>query len=59
MGLSNVPFSLLNEKDILLDGYTGDVIVSPSATIRHEFGLLIQEENALTERIHSLARRGG
>jgi phosphotransferase system, enzyme I, PtsP len=53
MGLSNVPFSLLNEKDILLDGYTGDVIVSPSATIRHEFGLLIQEENALTERIHS------
>lgn len=53
MGLSNVPFSLLNEKEILLDGYTGDVIVTPSATIRHEFGLLIQEELALTQRIQS------
>lgn len=53
MGLSNVPFSLLNEKEILLDGYTGDVIVSPSATIRHEFGLLIQEEQVLSERIKS------
>jgi phosphotransferase system enzyme I (PtsP) len=51
MGLSNVPFSLLNGKEILLDGYTGDVIVSPSATIRHEFGLLIKEEQVLTERI--------
>ena len=53
MGLSNVPLSLLNGKDILLDGYTGDVIVSPSATIRHEFGLLIQEELQLNERIKS------
>lgn len=53
MGLSNVPFSLLNEKEILLDGYTGDVIVSPSNTIRHEFDVLIQEELALTERIQT------
>jgi phosphotransferase system, enzyme I, PtsP len=53
MGLSSVPFSLLNDKEILLDGYTGDVIVSPSLTIRHEFALLIKEEQVLSERIRS------
>ena len=53
MGLNNVPIELLNEKEILLDGYTGDVIVSPNQTIRHEFDQLVLEENLLSERIHS------
>jgi phosphotransferase system enzyme I (PtsP) len=53
MGLSDVPIALLNEKDILLDGYTGDVIVSPNATIRREFDQLVLEEQLLSERIHS------
>jgi phosphotransferase system enzyme I (PtsP) len=53
MGLSDVPIALLNEKEILLDGYTGDVIVSPNATIRHEFDQLVLEEQLLSERIHS------
>jgi phosphotransferase system enzyme I (PtsP) len=37
----------------LLDGYTGDVIVSPNAIIRHEFDQLVLEEQLLSERIHS------
>jgi phosphotransferase system enzyme I (PtsP) len=53
MGLSNIPIALLNEKEILLDGYTGDVIVSPNAIIRHEFDQLVLEEQLLSERIHS------
>jgi phosphotransferase system enzyme I (PtsP) len=53
MGLSNIPIALLNEKEILLDGYTGDVIVSPNITIRREFDQLIIEEQLLSERIHS------
>jgi phosphotransferase system enzyme I (PtsP) len=53
MGLSNIPIALLNEKEILLDGYTGDVIVSPNATIRREFDQLVLEEQLLSERIHS------
>ncbi|MFT4993297.1 MAG: phosphotransferase system enzyme I (PtsP) [Paraglaciecola sp.] len=53
MGVSDVPLALLNEKEILLDGYTGDIIVSPNAIIRREFIQLIQEEDLLTERIKS------
>jgi phosphotransferase system enzyme I (PtsP) len=52
MGLSNIPIAMLNEKEILLDGYTGDVIVSPNVTIRREFEQLVKEEQLLTERIH-------
>ena len=53
MGLTKIPIAMLSEKEILLDGYTGDVIVSPSSTIRHEFDQLILEEQLLSERIHS------
>ncbi|MEP4301382.1 MAG: phosphoenolpyruvate--protein phosphotransferase, partial [Paraglaciecola sp.] len=53
MGLDNVPIAMLRDKEILLDGYTGDVIVSPNGTIRHEFDQLILEEKLLSERIHS------
>jgi phosphotransferase system enzyme I (PtsP) len=53
MGLSNVPIALLNDKEILLDGYTGDVIVSPNITIQREFDQLMLEEQLLSERIHS------
>jgi phosphotransferase system enzyme I (PtsP) len=53
MGLSNIPIALLNDKEILLDGYTGDVIVSPNATIRREFDQLLLEEQLLSERIRS------
>jgi phosphotransferase system enzyme I (PtsP) len=53
MGLTNIPIALLNEKEILLDGYTGDVIVSPNSTIRREFEQLLLEEQLLSERIHS------
>jgi phosphotransferase system enzyme I (PtsP) len=53
MGLTDVPLALLNEREILLDGYTGDIIVSPNTIIRREFAQLIQEEDILTERIES------
>ncbi|MGJ8679398.1 phosphoenolpyruvate--protein phosphotransferase [Paraglaciecola sp.] len=53
MGLTDVPITLLDQKDILLDGYTGDVIVSPNVTIRHEFEQLILEEQLLSEKIHA------
>ncbi|MFT4939129.1 MAG: phosphotransferase system enzyme I (PtsP) [Paraglaciecola sp.] len=51
MGLTDVPLVLLNDKEILLDGYTGDVFVSPNVTIRREFMQLMQEEKELSERI--------
>lgn len=51
MGLSGVPLSLLDNKDILLDGYTGAIIVSPNAVIEREFAQLIIEEQQFSEKI--------
>ncbi|GGO68326.1 phosphoenolpyruvate--protein phosphotransferase [Bowmanella pacifica] len=47
MGVTDVPLSLLGGKEILLDGYSGEVIVSPSQSIRQEFQQLINEEREL------------
>ena len=55
MGLTDVPASLLDEKDILLDGYSGEVIVSPSANIEKEFRTLVKEERELSDRIQEQA----
>ncbi|WP_166422110.1 phosphoenolpyruvate--protein phosphotransferase [Paraglaciecola sp. 20A4] len=51
MGVTGVPPSLLNDKDILLDGYTGAIIVSPNQTIEREFQQLIHEEQLLSDKI--------
>jgi phosphotransferase system enzyme I (PtsP) len=51
MGVTGVPLSLLDNKDILLDGYTGGIIVSPNQTIEREFQQLIQEEKLLSDKI--------
>jgi phosphotransferase system enzyme I (PtsP) len=51
MGLSDAPLSLLDGKDLLVDGYSGEVIVSPSKTVKREFEILVNEEQALSDRI--------
>ncbi len=51
MGLTDVPLSLLEGKEILLDGYSGAVIVAPSESVREEFKQLVAEEQLLSERI--------
>lgn len=53
MGCQSLSPTLLEEKDILLDGYSGEVIVSPGRTIRSEFIQLIEEEDAISERIEA------
>ncbi|MFQ3197051.1 MAG: phosphotransferase system enzyme I (PtsP) [Paraglaciecola sp.] len=51
MGLTDVPLSLLDNKEILLDGYTGAIIVSPNPAIEREFEQLIIEEQQLSKKI--------
>ena len=51
MGCQNVSPTLLEKKEILLDGYAGEVIVSPEKAIKAEFSQLIEEEKLLAERI--------
>lgn len=51
MGLQSVSPTLLNHKLILLDGYSGDVIVSPDDIILEEFQHLVAEEGLLAQKI--------
>ncbi len=55
MGCQNVSPSLLENKEILLDGYSGEVIIAPDKPIRQSFAQLIEEENLLSERIDAEA----
>ena len=55
MGCQSLSPALLDDKELLLDGYTGEVIVSPERNIKAEFIQLIEEESAITERIDAEA----
>lgn len=57
MGLQNVSPSLLNHKLILIDGYSGDVVVSPDNILLEEFEQLIAEEALLSEKIDADANK--
>ncbi|MBT0585376.1 phosphoenolpyruvate--protein phosphotransferase [Alteromonas oceanisediminis] len=55
MGLNNVSPELLDGKPILLDGYSGEVIVNPQRHIEAEFKHLIAEEQELSKKIEQEA----
>lgn len=55
MGCQNISPALVNGKELLLDGYSGEVIISPDSSIRAEFIQLIEEEETLAERIDAEA----
>ncbi len=57
MGCQNVSPALLNGKEILLDGYSGEVIITPEKNIRSEFVQLIDEEKTLSQRIDAEAEQ--
>jgi phosphotransferase system enzyme I (PtsP) len=57
MGLSGVTSQMLNQKDLLIDGYSGEIIVSPSKTAILEFQSLIDEEKELSSEINTQAHQ--
>ena len=48
MGVSDIPIYELQNKDIILDGYYGQIYVSPNDVLREEFEKLAREEEELT-----------
>jgi phosphotransferase system enzyme I (PtsP) len=53
MGLGTIPLSLLDGKELFIDGYSGQVVVSPEPQVKAEYQQLIDEEEALYRRIES------
>lgn len=57
MGCQTLSPSLLDGKAILLDGYSGEVIVSPEQAILDEFSALIEEETVFAQKIENEANQ--
>jgi phosphotransferase system enzyme I (PtsP) len=54
MGVGEVPISELQDKEIIVDGYYGQIYVSPSQSLRAEFERLIQEEKKLDATLEEI-----
>ncbi len=54
MGVDDLPLHLLQDKELIVDGYTGRIYVSPSPEVRKEFQQLIEEERRLSEELQGL-----
>lgn len=55
MGVGEASISELQDKDIIVDGYYGQIYVSPSDALRSEFDRLIAEEQRLEEQVSEIS----
>lgn len=54
MGVGEAPIHELQHKEIIVDGYYGQMHVSPNASLRAEFNRLIQEEQKLDAELDEI-----
>lgn len=54
MGVTGTSLSSLDEKELVVDGYYGHIYISPSAELRAEFNLLVEEERELNADLAAL-----
>lgn len=54
MGVTGTSLSALDNKELIVDGYNGEIYISPSATIKREFKSLVAEEAQLDQELARL-----
>jgi phosphotransferase system enzyme I (PtsP) len=54
MGAVDLPYTRLQDRELILDGYFGEVHLSPSAAVKQRFVDLLAQEQALSEDLESL-----
>lgn len=54
MGLGETPLQEFQGKDIIVDGYYGQVYIEPSDSLRHEFDRLLAEEQKLDATLEEI-----
>jgi phosphotransferase system enzyme I (PtsP) len=54
MGVTGTPLSTLLGKECVVDGYNGQIYLSPSLTVRKEFQDLAEEEQELNDELDAL-----
>jgi phosphotransferase system enzyme I (PtsP) len=56
MGVERVPLSHLNQKMCIVDGYSGELFISPSETLLKEYKHLIAEESLLADKVKQVEK---
>lgn len=56
MGVSDLPVSRLEDREVLVDGYRGRLYVNPGPELKAEFTRLVREERELEEGLRELAQ---
>lgn len=54
MGVTGTPLVKLSGQEVIVDGYNGQIYLSPSASVKKEFRLLAEEEEQLDEELEAL-----
>ena len=54
MGVGEAPIHELQDKEIIVDGYYGQVYITPSTSLRTEFERIIQEEQKLDAKLEEI-----
>lgn len=54
MGLGDAPLQELQDKDLIVDGYYGQVYVTPDQSLREEFNRLILEEHKIEAELDEI-----
>lgn len=55
MGVKHLPLSSINDKELILDGYTGRVYVEPNAALKKSYEQLAEEEREMQASLKELA----
>ena len=54
MGTTDLPIRRIDGRDVIVDGYSGRVYVSPAKTVYKEYKQLLDQENELSEELKAL-----
>lgn len=54
MGLGDLPFARLDGREIIVDGYQGEICIQPTETMKAEYQRLINEEDELSSGLQGL-----
>jgi len=54
MGAADLPVRHIDSREVIVDGYSGRVYISPSETVRREYHGLLDQEQELSEELQSL-----
>ncbi len=54
MGAVDLPYTKLQDQELIIDGYTGEVHLNPSAELRERFAQMLAEDEAMSQDLESL-----